>query len=206
MAEIDYYFTLVSPWTYLGHRALLDLAAEHRAAIRYRPVMLGKVFENSGAVPLAQRPKARQDYRMLELQRWRARRGLPLNLKPKNCPTNPALADRSVIALVEAGRDPGAYMESVFQGCWAEERDIADRAVLAEKLTAAGHDAELVLQAADSEAAERTYAQNTAEAIRIDAIGSPTYVLAGEIFWGQDRLELVAEALESGREPYRLPA
>ena len=205
MAAIDYYFTLVSPFSYLGHRAFLDLAEAKNTTVRYRPVMLGKVFENSGAVPLAQRPKPRQDYRFLELQRWRARRGVPLNLKPKHFPTNPALADKSVVALVEAGSDPGAYAESVFRACWAEERDIADRGVLAEKLAAAGHDSEAVLRAAESEAAQRIYEANTAEAIRINAIGSPTYVLNGEVFWGQDRLDLLADALESSRAPFRMP-
>ena len=206
LAEIEYFFTLVSPFAYLGHRAFLDLADAHGAKVRYKPVMLAKVFGNSGAVPLAERPKARQDYRLLELQRWRAKRGLPLNLKPKHFPTNPALADRTVIAMVDAGRDPGAFAEAVFRACWAEERDIADRGVLADKLTEVGHEPEAILAAAEGEAAQRTYDENTAEAIRFNAIGSPTYVLDGEVFWGQDRLDLLAEALESGRSPYRVPA
>src|SRR5688572_4462779 len=168
--------------------------------------MLAKVFENSGGLPLAERPRARQDYRFLELQRWRARRGVPLNLKPKHFPTNPALADKSVIALVEAGRDPAAYMEAVFRACWADERDIADRNVVAEKLRASGSDPEPILAAAEREATDRTYQANTAEAVRINAIGSPTYVLNGEVFWGQDRLDLLAEALASGRAPYSVPA
>jgi 2-hydroxychromene-2-carboxylate isomerase len=206
MPEIDYFFTLVSPYAYLGHRVLLDLAERHRATLRYKPVMLGKVFENSGGLPLAQRPKARQDYRFLELQRWRARRGLPLNLKPKHFPTNPALADRSVIALVEGGRDPAAFAEAVFRACWVEEQDIADRGVLAEKLRGVGHDPEPVLEAAESPAVQQRYEENTAEAVRLNAIGSPTYALAGEVFWGQDRLDHLAEALESGRAPYSVPA
>jgi 2-hydroxychromene-2-carboxylate isomerase len=94
----------------------------------------------------------------------------------------------------------------VFRACWAEERDIADRQVLADKLVAAGHDAESILQAADGEAVQRIYAANTAEAIRINAIGSPTYVLNGEVFWGQDRLDLLADALDSGRAAYEVPA
>jgi len=205
MAEIQYFFTHLSPYAYLGHRALIELAAAHGAAVVYRPVMLGKVFEHSGAVPLAQRPKARQDYRLIELQRWREKRGVPLKLKPKHFPTNPALADRTVLALLQAGRDPADYSESVFRGCWVEERDIADRAVLAEKLAAAGHPAEDILRAAESEAVERAYDENTAEAIRLNAIGSPTYVVDGEPFWGQDRLELLADMLASRRPAYRLP-
>ena len=206
MAEIDYFFTLISPYAYLGHRAFLDLAAAYGATVRYRPVMLAKVFENSGAFPLAQRPKARQDYRFLELQRWRAKRGIAVNLKPKHFPTNPALADKTVIAMVESGADPGGYAESVFRACWAEDRDIADPGVLAEKLAAAGADAENILAVAQSETVERIYRENTESAVRINVIGSPTYVLDGEIFWGQDRLDLLADALESGRAPYRVPA
>ena len=202
---IDYYFTLLSPWAYLGHRALLDIAAAKGATVHYKPVMLARVFENSGAAPLAQRPKARQDYRFLDLQRWRAKRGLPLNLEPKHFPTNPSLADRTVIALVAEGRDPGDYAEAVFRACWTEERDIAERETLAEKLSQAGHDAERVLAAAEAEATARVYEANTAEAVSVNAIGAPTYVLRGEVFWGQDRLDLLADALESGREPYSVP-
>jgi 2-hydroxychromene-2-carboxylate isomerase len=205
MAEIDYFYTLLSPWAYLGHRALLRLAAEHGAKVRHRPVMLGKVFANSGAVPLAQRPQARQDYRFLELQRWRARRGLPLNLKPKHFPTNPGLADRTVIALAAAGQDPGDWAERVFQACWVEDLDIADRETLANLLSSCGHDAAQVLADAESEVVVERYAANTADAVRLNAIGSPTYVLHGEAFWGQDRLDLLADALTSGREPYRVP-
>jgi 2-hydroxychromene-2-carboxylate isomerase len=168
--------------------------------------MLGKVFENSGAVALAQRPQARQDYRFLELQRWREKRGLPLNLKPKHFPTSPSLADRTVLALAAAGEDPADYAESVFRACWAEDLDIADRGVLGELLAAAGHDAERHLQAAETEAVRQAYTDHTEEAVRLNAIGSPTYVLNGEVFWGQDRLELLADALQSGREPYRLPS
>jgi 2-hydroxychromene-2-carboxylate isomerase len=203
---IDYFFTLVSPYAYLGHRPFLELAAAHGATIRYKPVRLSKVFENSGALPLAERPKARQDYRLLELQRWRAKRGVPLNLRPKHFPTNPALADKSVIVLVETGREPGAYIEAAFRACWAEERDLADRDVVAEKLRASGFDPEPVLAAAQGERADRAYQANTVEAVGINAIGSPTYVLNGEVFWGQDRLDLLAEALQSGRAPYSVPA
>jgi 2-hydroxychromene-2-carboxylate isomerase len=205
MAEIDYFYTLLSPWAYLGHRALLRLAAEYGAEVRHRPVMLGQVFENSGALPLAQRPKARQDYRFLELQRWRAKRGLPLNLKPKHFPTNPGLADRTVIALAEAGQDPGDWAERVFQACWVDDLDIADRETLAGLLASAGHSASEVLAEAESHAIMERYAANTAEAVRLNAIGSPTYVLNGETFWGQDRLDLLADALASRREPYRVP-
>jgi 2-hydroxychromene-2-carboxylate isomerase len=203
MPAIDYFFTLSSPFAYLGHRAFLDLAARHGAEVRYRPVALPTVFEHTGGVPLPQRPKARQDYRFVELRRWRDRRGVPLNLRPKHFPTNPTLADRAAIALAEAGADPAGYMEAVFRALWAEERDIADRAVLAELLQAAGQDAGAVLEAAESDSMAAIHKANTDAAIAGCVIGAPTYVLEGEPFWGQDRIELLAEALTSGRGSYR---
>jgi 2-hydroxychromene-2-carboxylate isomerase len=203
MAEIEYFFTHVSPWTYLGHRAFLDLAKAHDAKVVFRPVILGKVFANSGAQPLAERPKARQDYRLVELQRWRDRRGLPLNLKPKHFPTNPGLADRAAIALLAAGKDPGDFSEAILAACWVEEKDIADADVVKEKLAATGHDAERVLAEAESDSAKATHEKNTADAVAINAIGAPTYVLGGETFWGQDRLDLLGDALASRRSPFR---
>lgn len=205
MTTIDYFFTLSSPFAYLGHRAFLEVAAAHGAEVRYRPVALATVFEHTGGVPLPQRPKARQQYRFLELQRWREKRGVPLNLRPKHFPTNPTLADRTVIALTEAGADPAGYIEAMFRALWADERDIADQAVVTELLEAAGHAAGPVLKAAESDRVVATHMTNTDEAIASGAVGSPSYVLNGEAFWGQDRIELLADALESGRPPYRPP-
>jgi len=206
MAGIDYFFTLVSPWVYLGHDAFLETAARHGAAVRFRPVRLAAVWERSGAIPLAQRPKSRQDYRLVELQRWRAKRGLPLNLRPKHFPTNPALADRAVAALVLSGRDPAEAMRRISRALWVEEKDIADRATLAAALSAAGEDADSVLEAAEGEAAAAPIEENTQAAIGWSVVGVPGYVLAGEPFWGQDRIDLLDEALASGRPPFRSDA
>ena len=202
MRSIDYYFTLASPYAYLGHRAFLDVARKHNAAVRFKPVNLMAVWKESGAVPLAQRPKTRQDYRLIELQRWREVRGVPLTLTPKHFPTNPAVADRSVIALVEDGRDPGEFMDGVFQALWMDEQDIADEDVLAQRLADAGHDPAAILGAAHADNVAQIHLRNTADAIAAQAIGSPCYVLDGEPFWGQDRIGLLDRALTTGRDPY----
>ncbi len=204
MPTIDYFFTLISPFSYLGHRAFLDTAAAHGAQVRFRPVALMKVWENSGAVPLPQRPQSRQDYRLIELQRWREKRGVPLNLHPKHFPTNPTLADRSVIALAEAGGDPADYAEAVLRACWADDRDIAHADVLADLLDRAGHDAGTVLAAAQSDAVAAIHQANTEAAVAAGIVGVPGYVLNGEPFWGQDRIELLADALACARPPYEV--
>lgn len=202
MPTIDYFLTLVSPFVYLGHRALLEVAKEHGAEVCFRPVALMGVWEHSGAVPLPQRPQSRQDYRLIELQRWREKRGVPLNLHPKHFPTNPTLADRSVIALVEADADPADYAGAVLRACWAEDKDVAEADVLADLLEQAGHDAGAILAAAQSDAVAAIHKANTEAAVALGVVGAPGYVLNGEPFWGQDRIELLADALAASRSPY----
>ncbi len=200
---IDYFLSLSSPWAYLGHAALMDIARRHDLAVSVRPMPVRQVFDATGGLPLPKRHPARQRYRLVELQRWRARRGLPLNPSPRHSPFDAALLDRTVIAIVSGGGDPDAFMRRAFAGIWAEDRDLADALTLAELLEETGHDSTTLLDAAGGEAAARLYEANRDAAIALDAFGVPAYVLDGEVFWGQDRLELLDEALASGRGPLR---
>jgi 2-hydroxychromene-2-carboxylate isomerase len=203
MPTIDYFFIASSPFAYLGHKAFHEMAARYDAGIRYRPVNIMGVWEKSGSVPLAQRSAVRQRYRRIELQRISEMRGLPLNLDPKFFPVDPGLADRTVVALLSLEADPEGFLWRVHRGVWAEEENIADRDTLAAYLAEEEFDAELVLAEAESEAAAATIAANTAAAVEADAVGAPVYVLDGEPFWGQDRLDHLEHALASGRRPYR---
>jgi 2-hydroxychromene-2-carboxylate isomerase len=199
---IDYYFTLQSPWAYIGHAVFLAVARRHGAGIRYRPMALGQIFPNSGGLPLAQRHPLRQRYRMLELQRWRERRGLDFHLHPAFWPFDAGLADRSILALVERGLDPEPYLGLAYAAVWEEQRDLADPSVLSALLARAGHAPEAFLNAALSEALIDTYAANSQAALEAGVFGSPAYVRQGEVFWGQDRIELLDAALASGRPPF----
>lgn len=203
MTAIDYYFICSSPFAYLGHKAFHELAARHGAEIRYKPISIGGVWEKSGSVPLGQRTPLRQRYRRIELQRIADMRGLPLELEPKFFPVDPGLADRCVIALVGQGADPAGFMWRAHQGVWAKGENIADPEQLTAYLAAEAHDADAVLKAAGEPEAAETLARNTSEAGDADAVGAPVYVLNGEPFWGQDRLEYLAHALETGRAPFR---
>lgn len=200
---VDYFLTSVSPWTYLGHRAIQEVAARHGAKLNVRPVNLGEMFKISGQVALGERPPVRQRYRNIELQRFAEMRGRKLNLKPKHFPTNPALADHTIIAVVQAGRDPFPYMDKVFSAVWANERDIADAAVLHDLLTETGHNADAILERAGQPEVAFVREQNTQDAIAADATGVPSFVLNGEPFWGQDRIDMLDRALSSGRGPYK---
>lgn len=195
--RIDYYFTSISPFTYLGHQAFLETARQAEADVNFKPVKLAKVFANSGAKPLPERPACRQEYRLLEIKRWAKKRGLAVNLKPAHFPTDPGLADRCVIALQQAGHNPGEFVQRVLAACWAEEKDIADEAVIRDILNALELDADGLIQAARSTNITDQYDRNSEDAVRQGVLGVPAYVLNGEQFWGQDRVELLAETLES---------
>jgi 2-hydroxychromene-2-carboxylate isomerase len=200
---IDYYFTINSPWTYLGHGLFHEIAARHGAKIQYKPVPLLEVFEATGSLPLPKRPPARQRYRFVELQRWREKRGLPLNLKPGHFPLDPTLMNRAILAIVLREAAPAELIGRALRGVWADELNLNDEAVVAGLVRDAGFDAEGVLAEARAETVGATYARYGEEAITADVFGAPAFVLDGEVFWGQDRLELLNDALASGRGAYK---
>lgn len=203
MPDIDYYFTCISPWTLLGHDAFVALARRHGARVRYRPVDLSRIFPETGGLPLAKRAPARQAYRIVDLKRWRDVRGVPLRLAPAHFPTDPKPADRTVLALQAAGHDPDRFVHGAISALWCEDRDIADRAVLLDILARVGiADGDGVLAASDGADIAGVYDDLTASAPAVPVFGAPTYVVAGEPFWGQDRLDLLERALALGRPPY----
>ncbi|MCB5175586.1 MULTISPECIES: 2-hydroxychromene-2-carboxylate isomerase [Microvirga] len=199
---IDYYFSLVSPWAYIGHASFIEIARRHGVEINYKPVFLGRVFAETGGLPLPQRHPVRQRYRMLELQRWREKRGLSFNLQPKHWPFDVNLADRLVIAVTVGGKDPDPFLRRAYAAIWEEERDLANPIVLTELAEQAGLDSTSLMDVATGTTTEAIYALNLENAIAGGVFGSPAYVLDGEVFWGQDRLDLLDDALTSGRAPY----
>jgi 2-hydroxychromene-2-carboxylate isomerase len=198
---IDYYFSSVSPFAWFGHRQLMAIAARHDKKIRFRPVNLAEVWKVSGSVPLGQRTPARQRYRMIEIQRIAIFRGLHLIPRPTHFPTDPGLADRTIIALGEAGRSAADFTFAVGEALWSKDRQIADEAVIASLLDEHGFNAGNILELANSARVAEKRDANTRAAIEANAIGSPCYVYKGEPFWGQDRLDLLDHMIASGREP-----
>lgn len=201
--SIDYYYSVASPWAYLGHPTFMDIAKRHGVEVRHKPVFLGQVFEQTGGLPLPKRHPARQRYRLIELQRWRERRNMPLVLQPKFFPFNPRLVDRFVIAITASHQDPDPFLRRAAAGVWAEDRNLADPLVIAELAEEVGLDATTLLEVAQGDMTEAMYALNLESAVAADVFGSPAYVLDGEVFWGQDRLDLLDEALAQGRKPFR---
>jgi 2-hydroxychromene-2-carboxylate isomerase len=178
------------------------MARRHGVAIVYKPVSLGELFPQTGGLVLAQRHPARQRYRLVEMQRWREARGLPMQLKPAHVPFDPTLGDRVGVALAATPEACGRFYSTAMQGVWTGQ-NLADEATLRAHVTAAGADADAILAAARSEAVAARHEANRQDAMAADVFGSPSYVLDGEVFWGQDRLDMLEEALLTEREAYR---
>lgn len=210
---IDYYFAPQSPWTYLGHQRFADLVARCDAKVRVKPVDIARVFAVSGGLPLAQRPKQRQSYRLIELARYAEYLDMPINLHPKFFPVVGDAAARRVIAAAKMSgdarddaRDDGAALRlagATMRAVWTEDRNIADEETLDAIASACGFDASALREASGGASVQATYDANTEEAIAEEVFGSPTYVprfgrAKDQRFWGQDRLDLLARAIERG--------
>ena len=197
---IDYYFAPQSPWTYLGHQRFAAMAKAAGAQVNVLPVDLGgKVFPVSGGLPLSQRAPQRQAYRLVELQRFSEFLGQPINVQPKFFPVSGDDAARLIIAVhLHDGSDAAmALTGQVLRGVWVEQRNIADAKDLALMLTELNLPARR-LDDAHSQAVQERYELDTQRAIDVGVFGAPSFVIAGEIFWGQDRLDFVQRRLARG--------
>jgi 2-hydroxychromene-2-carboxylate isomerase len=201
--QVDYYFSFQSPWAYIGHNLFREVARTHGLKVNYKPVVLVDLFSETGGLPLMKRHPVRQRYRMVELQRWRDKRGLKFHLQPANWPFNARLADGVVIAAIEAGLDPEPFMRRAFAAVWEGQLNLADPATLIELADASLLPGKQLVERSGSDEISAAYEKNRQDALAADVFGSPVYVLDGEVFWGQDRIELLADALKSGRAPYR---
>ena len=193
---VDYYFTPVSPWAYLGHARFVALLAEHGASVNVRPVDYGVIFPRSGGLPLGQRAPQRQAYRLVELERFSRWLEVPLNPTPTHFPVTGDPASRLIIAADQA-LGPGAALEvagRVGRAIWAEQRHAGEPATLQAIVDEAGLPTSLLAAADDPAIAER-FAGYTQQALDAGVFGAPSYVVDGEIFWGQDRLDFLARRL-----------
>lgn len=195
MKQIDYYYWINSDWAYLGHDRLRRIADKHNALIKYIPVRLKNIYARTGGIPLHLRAKERQRYRIIELNRWCEYLDFPINAEPKYLTPDDEIASCLVIAAMRANYSPHELSNAIFRAEWVEERDISDHAVLIKAAEECGLDGHALLAAALTPQNKAELVRNTEEAISRGVFGSPAYFVAGEHFWGQDRLEWVDRAL-----------
>lgn len=193
---ITYYYTVISGFAYLGEPELERIVQAADAAVVYKPVDIAKVFSASETTAPARQSPARRRYRDIELQRWAAIRGLAIKTAPKHWPVPAAAASQAVIASQALGLDPHPLSFAFLRAVWAEDRNISDLDTVREIVMSTRPDAAArILDAAAKPETAAAFAAATEEAIANGVFGSPTYFINGEMFFGQDRLELVASKL-----------
>lgn len=205
--HIDYFFTCASPWSFLGLAPLREAAARHKVPIVPHPVSYGAIFPASGGLPLPKRAPQRQAYRMAELRRWGRWRDVPLVLEPRHFPVDDSLANKVLLALRRTagpgtatdpdGQDAVLDLAHEFHALlWLDDGDLADPQALAGRANRLGQDGAALVTAAQGAEIAALYDKETQAAIEAGVFGAPTYLLRGEMFWGQDRIDFLDRALE----------
>jgi 2-hydroxychromene-2-carboxylate isomerase len=195
---VDYYLSLNSPWTYISSGLLAEIAARNKVTVNVKPAKFGPIFEETGGLPLPKRSPQRRAYRLMELKRWREVRGIPLNVEPKFFPCDDTVAVRLVIAAKLLDVDAHKLSLEFGRAIWEREETLADPVTISSAAQRAGLDAaELRAGGPPDAELDALLEQYTQEALKAGVFGAPSFVLpSGEIFWGQDRLELLERALK----------
>jgi 2-hydroxychromene-2-carboxylate isomerase len=196
---IHYYVWLLSDWAYLGGMRFIQMAARHNMRVNHIPMRMPDVYAASGGILLGQRSWQRQAYRIEELKRWRAKLAIPVNIEPKFFPADIDLASCVVIAAQGLGLPVADLVNAIMRAVWAEDRNVADPATIADIVTVQGLDAASLLAAAATEPVRAEYRANTGRALAAGVFGSPFYSFNGQVFWGQDRLDMLEEAIVLSR-------
>jgi 2-hydroxychromene-2-carboxylate isomerase len=198
--HIDYYASLNSPWTHMGAARIEAMAGAQGASLRVHPVDFGEIFANSGGLPLPKRSPQRQAYRLQELARWRDHLGIPIHIQPKHFPSSEALSAGCVIALRETQGDQPAIKlaHAVLKAVWQRELNPGEPATLAMLIQECGLNPGSVMKLGAEQRWAKQREADTKAALARGVFGAPSYVIGGDIFWGQDRLAFVERRLAQG--------
>ena len=199
MAVIEYFYSAHSGYAYIGSRRLAEVAAAAGARIDHRPFDWHRVLAANGPQPTNGLTPARRAYFSgREIERWAEARGVDIitGRMPTYHDNDYGRANCMLIAGSLEGADVDALAHGMLEAHWRDDADLADPGTLSRLGREAGVDAAMLLAAATSREVRAIYNANTAEAIERSVFGSPTYFVGGDMFYGQDHLELVARALE----------
>jgi len=192
----EYFFAPHSPFAYLGHARFVALAKQYDVQVVLKPFDLSKIFGQSGGLPLAKRAPQRQAYRLKELERWSKFLGLPMNLQPTYFPVQSDLAARLIIA-TQLAHGTSAALDltgAIMRAIWEDEKNIADTDTLLALANGLGHDGASLLKSAETASVQAEFDRFSEEATTANVFGAPWFIVDGEGYWGQDRLDFVERA------------
>jgi 2-hydroxychromene-2-carboxylate isomerase len=198
MKTIEYFYSAHSAYAYIGSKLLMEIAKKGGRRIDHRPMDLRVVVAATGPGPHNSRtPERRSYFSGREIERWAEARDAEILSWPTFHDNEIALSNGMLIAGLLQGLDIDALAHRLLEGHWRDDADLADAATLERLGLEAGIDPAPLLDAARSPEVIAVYNANTDEAIRRSVFGSPTYFVDGDMFYGQDHLELVARALNT---------
>lgn len=197
MTTIEYFYSAHSAYAYLGHARLLELCAAHGWRLLHKPMELRRAIREAKSQPVAERSQAHMDYFFgTEIKRWARYRRVAIMDKTPTYHHHPLdLSNGLLIAAIQQGADIDRLAGAVLRSHWVDDADLDDRPTLGRICHAIGIDPDPLLEAATSEPIQEIHSANTDEAIARNVFGSPTYFVNDEMFYGQDRLEIMAWTL-----------
>ena len=195
--KVEYYYSIASPFSYLGLERFLSLVKKYNLEIEEKPVdLVGEIFLNTGGLPVPKRHPSRQKYRLIEIDRIAKKFNVKINKQPKFFPpSDPHLPAKFVIAACKKG-DKLRFGKMCLEYIWSLEKDISDYKILEEICEKLKLNFEEIKNLALSDEIDLKYKKNSKDAMDQNVFGAPSYVLENEIFWGQDRLEYLEDAIK----------
>lgn len=191
---VYYFHSLSSPWAYLGWPKFKALITKHDLNVIVRPT---RIVPPNGGIPLLSRPLARRAYHEVELDRWRKRLNMPLVLRPKHYPTQNEFCARMVIAADTLQWHALELSHALLHALWSEELDVKDAAVRVAVANRLGMDGAKLLAMQDTPPIMAAWKASELEAQQRGIFGTPTWIYQDVLYWGQDRLDFLDEALSA---------
>ncbi len=199
--KIDFYFSFISLYTYIGFEAFQTLVQKHDLEVAYKPIDLHAIFTAGGGLPVSKRPPQRQAYRFVEMQRWAIARKIPLVLKPKHHPSNPEIGHRMLLAAIANGQDIRQFVHNSLKILWVDDLNIEDPEIMVATANRSGLDGYALLEQSKDPSIQLDIDRLTQEGVDRQVFGTPFFFYKDEPFWGQDRLDMLEDFIVSDRKP-----
>jgi len=199
--KIDFYFSFISLYTYIGYEAFQALVQKYDLEVTYKPIDLHAIFTAGGGLPVSKRPPQRQAYRFIEMQRWAIARNIPLVLKPKHHPSNPEIGHRMLLAAMSNGEDIRQFVGNALKILWVDDLNIEDPQVMVAAANRSDLDGHALLEQSKDPSIQLQIDRLTQEGVDRQVFGTPFFFYEDEPFWGQDRLDMLEELITTNRKP-----